>query len=676
MLTTKNWRARLAPWACGCMAAVILNACTPSGPRALLDGERLLGQGKYSQAISRLQTAVRLLPGNAQAWNHLGLAYHKGGQPSAALKAYEQARRCDPNLTPVRYNLGCLLLEQDNAPLAVSELTTYTLLQRDSVDGWLKLGIAQLRSRQWDAAEQSFQYVLRLEPDQVQAWNGLGMVQVQRRHPREALNYFNTALEKQPNYGAALLNTAILYQNYLNNRAFALERYEAYLKLAPNSSEAPTVQEAVRHLQAELAPPPKPLVTEVTAAPAPAPALSNAPTHTHTPLTAATPRITFSSPATNPPPRSRHSATIQFASAEPAPSAPKNLPEPPKRKAEVSTEAAPAPAPTPLPASVAEPSKPTETEGKPEAPPKPAVVQLSDTPLPKVAEDLSTSAHSPASDTSTPAAPSGSTTVPPTPQASSDQLQQATALLDQQIEQSSTLEPPAREKHPVLRHLNPATWFRGKNRTDDHAKIEPLPADASSPAPPSSVPTSARSNPDTLPTVPPLPPIRHYAYHSPKRPAPGNRSKASPYFSDGVQAQQDGRLSEALDAYRQAAKFDPSFFEAQYNLGLAAYQLKNLALSLSAYETALSINPTSVNARYNFALALEQGSYYEDAAHELEKVLQEKPEEARAHFTVANLYAEKLGQPSLARSHYRRLLQLEPQHPQATAIRYWLAANP
>ena len=52
------------------------------------------------------------------------------------------------------------------------------------------------------------------------------------------------------------------------------------------------------------------------------------------------------------------------------------------------------------------------------------------------------------------------------------------------------------------------------------------------------------------------------------------------------------------------------------------------------------------------------------------------PGEARAHVALANLYAQQLGQPARAREHYLRLLELDPQHPQATAIRYWLEANP
>src|SRR5215467_8808748 len=50
--------------------------CTPPGPRALLEGKRLIEQGKYARAIEKMRSATSLLATNAQAWNYLGLACH------------------------------------------------------------------------------------------------------------------------------------------------------------------------------------------------------------------------------------------------------------------------------------------------------------------------------------------------------------------------------------------------------------------------------------------------------------------------------------------------------------------------------------------------------------------------------------------------------------------------
>jgi tetratricopeptide (TPR) repeat protein len=147
-------------------------------------------------------------------------------------------------------------------------------------------------------------------------------------------------------------------------------------------------------------------------------------------------------------------------------------------------------------------------------------------------------------------------------------------------------------------------------------------------------------------------------------------------FAQGVQSQQARRLSEAIQSYRLATQADPSFFEAYYNLGLADTEAGHLSAALAAYENALAVQPRSLDARYNFALVLKQANYLVDAVIELERVVAMFPNETRAHLVLGNLYAQQFRQPAKARQHYLKVLEVEPQNPQGSAIRYWLAANP
>src|SRR5437762_6429794 len=80
------------------LGPVLFSGCADPGPRALLQGERLAREGQYAQAIPKLEQAARLLPRDARAWNHLGLAYHGGGRGQDAAKAYQQAVALDRNL--------------------------------------------------------------------------------------------------------------------------------------------------------------------------------------------------------------------------------------------------------------------------------------------------------------------------------------------------------------------------------------------------------------------------------------------------------------------------------------------------------------------------------------------------------------------------------------------------
>src|SRR5262245_49565551 len=103
MVTIKNWKTKLwFPFA----VAILWGGCAPSGPEALLEGERLIHVGKYDKATQQLRAAVRLIPDNGQAWNHLGIALHSAGELKEATRAYREALRRNPNLTVVHFNLG------------------------------------------------------------------------------------------------------------------------------------------------------------------------------------------------------------------------------------------------------------------------------------------------------------------------------------------------------------------------------------------------------------------------------------------------------------------------------------------------------------------------------------------------------------------------------------------
>ncbi len=234
----------------------LLAGCTPAGPRALLEGKRLLEQGRPKQAVEELKTATAtaLLKTNAVAWNYLGLACHYSGQAEEAHRAYQHALQCNRDLTEAHYNLGCLWLEQNNLEAARSELTTCTLRRGNWVEALVELGVAQLRLRDPAGAERSFSQALRLSPQNAEALNGLGLVRAQRGHPSDAAAFFASALKAQPHYGPALLDLAIVSHQYLRDRQFASQKYHEYLALKPAPPNAEAVGAVSRQLDEELNP--------------------------------------------------------------------------------------------------------------------------------------------------------------------------------------------------------------------------------------------------------------------------------------------------------------------------------------------------------------------------------------------------------------------------------------
>ena len=617
MLTKKICGGR---WAC-CVAMLVVAAwfsgCAPPGPRALLDGEKLIVMGRYAEAVQALQKATRLLPRTPQAWNHLGLAYHGNDQLEEAARAYRTALSLDHRLAEARYNLGCLLLEQDSLAPALAELTSYTLVHPEVVDGWLRLGSGYLKARRPDYAERCYKAALDLRAKHPEALNGMGLVQFQRRRWQEAVNYFNAALAQDATYAPALLNAAITAQQGFNNRPQALQKYRQYLALQPTPSGVEAVERAARQLEAELNPtlvavPPRPnatgAVTQITAA-------TNAP-----PRPASNPPAPPVIIATRPPPVPVTSSTVRAVPPPPV------LPSNPVVTANV-------------PARPLAPSRPVLTN----KPSEMEVTQVSGDLVVKPAQELGSPARTATTTTPTPASSNGGEIIP------------VTNIV----------------RKGLLTKLNP---FSGRTRLDG-AKPTTLPVSPSSN--PASVTGAGTASPEALPAVPPPPPpLPRYSYLSPLKPTAGNRVEAELPFSRGLKAQQEGRRAEAIREYQAAMRTDPAYFDAYYNLGLAALDNGDSRLALWAYEIALSIKSDSADARYNLGLALKAAGFHLDAVQQLEKAAQAAPNDARPHLSLGNLYAQQFRENSAARRHYQKALELSPHHPEAGKIRYWLAANP
>lgn len=607
---------------CGALIALCLLAgCTPPGPRALLQGDRLVEKGRYQEALEKLKTATELLPKEPRVWNCLGLAYQGLGDGPRAIEAYQHALMLDrSNLVFVaRYNLGCAYLEQGNPAAAVNELRSYCLLS-NSLPALLKLGAAELQTRQPDAAERSFSTALKLHPGDAAAQNGLGLALAQRNRPREAAQYFQGALKSDPKFGPALLNLAVLYHHQPPQKAYAAQKYREYLALEPRPANYETVKAVLARLDQELAPRVVP---------------TNAVPHPPTVKTNGVPAKTNSIPAvTNlpvPPPTAVVTQRVAVPVATNIVPPVTNIPKPAVEVVKVP------PPPVVVKTNVLVPAPPPPVVTS--APVPVVVVALSNPPPLKPAQDI------------TP--PPTRTNAAPPPVVSSNLW----------VVRAAPVKPAKQEKKSIFQSLNP---FRTKEKPAA-TNIVVMPVLR----PPEPAVTSA-----VITAVAPPPPVPRYTYLSPTKPAAGNRKAAEVFFQQGLKAHQEGRTTEAQSGYRAALEKDPAYFEAYYNLGLLAFQVSDWQAALHAYETALAVNPEAPEARLNLGLALDRADYPQDAAVELEKVARAKPGETRAHLTLGNLYAQKLGQTAKAREHYLKVLDLDPSHPQANAIRYWLAAHP
>ena len=178
--------------------------------------------------------------------------------------------------------------------------------------------------------------------------------------------------------------------------------------------------------------------------------------------------------------------------------------------------------------------------------------------------------------------------------------------------------------------------------------------------------------------VPEVPGVARYQYVKPERPLPiavQDPKRLKAIFDQAFHQHRLKELDEAIAGYHKVLEVNPAHQQAYVNIALAMQVQGEVKKSLPIYEKALAINPLSKVTRHGFATALNRSEYYVDAAREFQKLLEVYQDYAPAHLGLAVIYSEHLKVPEQAEGHYRRILELNPQHPEAANIRQWLFNN-
>lgn len=166
-------------------------------------GAALTDKGEYGEAIEHLETALRIQPRDAIAWNSLGIALLATGRTNEAAAAYENASKANPSSADAHNNLGIVFARQGKMEEAVHQLSE----------------------------------ALRVDPASPNTRQNLGNVYLNMGRPREALAQYLEAVRLKPDFRDAHCNIAalLLREGLVSG---AIEHYEAALKSKPDDLEA------------------------------------------------------------------------------------------------------------------------------------------------------------------------------------------------------------------------------------------------------------------------------------------------------------------------------------------------------------------------------------------------------------------------------------------------------
>lgn len=165
-------------------------------------------KGRFDDAVTEYQAAVRLAPGYAAFHNNLGIARYKNGDLEDAISQYEEAIRLKPDYPDALYNLATAFYQEGRLDAAIVQFQEVIRLKPDHADAHNNLGTAFYRQGQLDAAIGEYQEAIRLRPDDAGFHNNLGIAYERKGQTDQAISEYQEAIRLKPDDVPAEKNLA------------------------------------------------------------------------------------------------------------------------------------------------------------------------------------------------------------------------------------------------------------------------------------------------------------------------------------------------------------------------------------------------------------------------------------------------------------------------------------
>ena len=182
------------------------------GDRLLTEGNALLDQQRYAEALPLLEQATRAAPKDARCWVALAYASNELGRVYMALAACEQALIIDETLAIAWRHKGYALHDLQREDEALASFEQALKLDPGDAFAWNGKGLALERLKRHTEALAAYELATTLNPAYLAAWNNQSFLLHAMKRYSNALVACERVLALDPNYAVAWNNTsAILY---------------------------------------------------------------------------------------------------------------------------------------------------------------------------------------------------------------------------------------------------------------------------------------------------------------------------------------------------------------------------------------------------------------------------------------------------------------------------------
>ncbi|MGH9886528.1 MAG: tetratricopeptide repeat protein, partial [bacterium] len=164
-----TWRQTMVWHDSGSLWAQVLRVQPQSSIARNNEGNVLMREGRFAEAVEQYEQAVTLAPRYAEAHNNLGVALARMGRTTEAVDQYRRALAIQPSYAQAQNNWGIVAVQQGNAEEAMEHYRLALAINPTSADAHTNWGNALVRLGRPAEAVPHYEEAVTLQPNHADA---------------------------------------------------------------------------------------------------------------------------------------------------------------------------------------------------------------------------------------------------------------------------------------------------------------------------------------------------------------------------------------------------------------------------------------------------------------------------------------------------------------------------
>jgi protein O-mannosyl-transferase len=206
-------------------------------------------KGMNNEAIAEYKKSIKLDSMLSDTYYSLGNVYEKENMYDEAIKTYRKAISLNPQNSSPHHNLGLIYYKKGLVENALKEFKEAIRINPSYALAHHKIGVIYYNQNRYNEAIEEYKKSIDIDPNYAPSYDSLGVIYAQKGLYDEALQNCLTALKIDPNFADAHKNIGIIYASMVKDYKKAIEHFERYLELKPDTKDRVLIEAELSKLR-------------------------------------------------------------------------------------------------------------------------------------------------------------------------------------------------------------------------------------------------------------------------------------------------------------------------------------------------------------------------------------------------------------------------------------------